>query len=265
MSKLKKTDGSSDPFFSREAEKYQNPIASREHILALLTQNKTPLLRTIIEKKLGIKTEEAQEGLRRRLRAMVRDGQVIKTRSGYVNVDGEHDFISTLETKLNFDKEARPFVSIQGEKLWLNYRLAQGLFEGDIVKVRIIQESPDKKFASLVGLVTAIKPKMIGTVINDNGYIYVLPIDKRYQRDILIYPAPKELENLQDKEIVEVTLSRVPVELPSQLQKKLEFDQWVGQISAILGDPKKPGFEIEWAIHKFNLPTAWSEAIEENP
>ncbi len=261
MSKEKKASGSPDPFFSREAEKYTNPIASREHILALLSEQKDPLLRKKIEKKLGIKTEEAQEGLRRRLKAMMRDGQILRTRSGYVSIDGEHELVSDLETKLNFDKDGKPFVSVSGEKLWLSYRLAQGLFEGDIVKVKIVQETADKKYASLVGLVTAIEPKMIGTVINDNGYIYVLPIDKRYQRDILVYPVPEEIEHLKDKEIVEVTLSRTPVDLPNRLQKKLEPDQWIGQISAILGDPKKAGFEIEWAIHKFNLPTEWKKPV----
>jgi ribonuclease R len=261
VSKEKKVSGSQDPFFSREAEKYPNPIASREHILALFSENKAPLLRKKIEKKLGIKTEEAQEGLRRRLKAMMRDGQILKTRSGYVSLEGEHELVSDLETKLNFDKDAKPYVSVNGEKLWLSYRLAQGLFEGDIVKVKLVQETPEKKYASLVGLVKAVEPKMIGTIIHDNGYVYVLPIDKRYQRDILIYPASKELEDLKDKEIVEVTLSREPVDLPNRLQKKLEPDQWVGQVSAILGDPKKAGFEIEWAIHKYNLPTEFQKPV----
>lgn len=261
MTKEKKVNGSEDPFFSREAEKYTNPIASREHILALLNENKDPLLRKKIERKLGIKTDDAKEGLRRRLKAMIRDGQVLRTRSGYISLDGEHDLVSDLETKLNFDKEGKPFVSVGGEKLWLSYRLAQGLFEGDIVKVKIVQETAEKKYASLVGLVTAIEPKMIGTVVNDNGYVYVLPIDKRHQRDILIYPVPEDLEQLKDKDIVEVVLSRTPVELPNRLQKKLEPDQWIGQISAVLGDPKKPGFEIEWAIHKFNLPTEWQKPV----
>lgn len=263
MSKKTKVSGSKDPFFSREAEKYPNPIASREHILALFSENKEPLLRKKIEKKLGIKTEEAQEGLRRRLKAMMRDGQILKTRSGYVSLDADNELVSEHETKLNFDKDGKPFVSISGEKLWLSYRLAQGFFEGDIVKVKVVQETPDKKYASLAGLIKAIEPKMIGTIIQDNGYYYVLPIDKRHQRDILIYPSSKEVAELKDKEIVEVLLSRVPVELPNELQNKLEPDQWVGQISAVLGDPQKPGFEIEWAIHKFNLPTEWKKSVDD--
>ncbi len=261
VSKEKKISGSPDPFFSREAEKYTNPIASREHILALLSEHKTPLLRKKIEKKLGIESEEAEEGLRRRLKAMIRDGQVLKTRSGYITLDAEHEFVTNLETKLNFDKEGKPFVSTKGEKLWLNYRATQGLFEGDIVKVKIIQEETEKKYAILVGVVTAIEPKMIGTVIHDNGHMYVLPIDKRYQRDILIYPVPKSLDNLEDKDIVEVLLSRIPVDLPDDLKNQLEPDQWVGQITSILGDPKKAGFEIEWAIHKFNLPTEFPPSV----
>ena len=65
-----------DPFADREAEKYDNPIASRELILALLKDHKAPLSQRTIARQLGIKDEEATEALRRRLRAMERDGQI---------------------------------------------------------------------------------------------------------------------------------------------------------------------------------------------
>mgnify|MGYP003144565909 CR=1 FL=1 len=69
-----------DPFEGREAEKYDNPIPSREFILELLKQHKAPVSRKNLSKLLDIKGEEQTEALRRRLRAMERDGQILRNR-----------------------------------------------------------------------------------------------------------------------------------------------------------------------------------------
>ena len=69
-----------DPFSSREADKYENPIPSREFILELLKQNNRPLTGRNIGRQLGLKGEEQTEALRRRLRAMERDGQLLRNR-----------------------------------------------------------------------------------------------------------------------------------------------------------------------------------------
>ena len=66
-----------DPFALREAEKYEQPIASRELILHLLAQNGRPLKRAEIAEALNITAEDQLEALRRRLRAMERDGQLL--------------------------------------------------------------------------------------------------------------------------------------------------------------------------------------------
>ena len=65
---------SQDPFLEREAEKYANPIPSREFILEHLTKREKPANRDELAAELNIEGEEQQEALRRRLRAMERDG-----------------------------------------------------------------------------------------------------------------------------------------------------------------------------------------------
>ena len=61
---------SQDPFQEREAEKYANPIPSREFILEHLTKREKPASRDELAVELHIEGEEQLEGLRRRLRAM---------------------------------------------------------------------------------------------------------------------------------------------------------------------------------------------------
>ncbi len=70
-----------DPFASREAEKYEKPVASRELILSIIEKNGRPMTRADIELTLHLEGEEEKEGLRRRLRAMERDGQLVFTRA----------------------------------------------------------------------------------------------------------------------------------------------------------------------------------------
>ena len=77
-----------DPEAAREAEKYENPIPSRELILQHLGERGSPAAREELVEEFGLESDEDIEALRRRLRAMERDGQLIYTRRGtYAPVD----------------------------------------------------------------------------------------------------------------------------------------------------------------------------------
>jgi len=73
--KRQKTDTSShDPHRDREASNYDQPIPSREFILSTLKQNASLMNRDELGKILGLSSDDNIEALRRRLRAMERDG-----------------------------------------------------------------------------------------------------------------------------------------------------------------------------------------------
>ena len=71
-----------DPFADREAVKYQNPIPSREFLLQYLSERGRPATYQDVQEELNLFTEDEAEALRRRLIAMVRDGQLLKNRKG---------------------------------------------------------------------------------------------------------------------------------------------------------------------------------------
>ena len=71
-----------DPFASREAENYENPIPSREFILERLEEAGEPLGHAEMCERLKLVSDEQIEALRRRLIAMSRDGQIISNRRG---------------------------------------------------------------------------------------------------------------------------------------------------------------------------------------
>ena len=72
----KNTKPVDDPYAKRESGQYDNPIASREDLLKLIAQQ-GPLSRRQLLKQFGIKGHKGREALRRRLRAMERDGQLV--------------------------------------------------------------------------------------------------------------------------------------------------------------------------------------------
>ncbi len=80
-----------DPHAQREAQRYENPIPSREAILELLRAADKPLNHNQICKKLALEDYEQVEALRKRLRAMERDGQLmVNRRDAYGLVDKMH-------------------------------------------------------------------------------------------------------------------------------------------------------------------------------
>ena len=83
-----------DPQAEREAKKYANPIPSRELILKLLDSKGVPLTRRELANELALQSDDDLEAFRRRLRAMERDGQLLKNRNKCYCVINRADLIS---------------------------------------------------------------------------------------------------------------------------------------------------------------------------
>src|SRR5690625_7275614 len=80
------------PFAQRGAEKYDNPIPSREYILSLLDAADGPGTHPELCEQLKLTDDDSVEPLRRRLIAMARDGRLLSRRRGaevrVANIDG---------------------------------------------------------------------------------------------------------------------------------------------------------------------------------
>ena len=78
---FKKQRKKKDPHHKREASKYKHPVPSREFIEEYLKELRSPASFEQLLKAFSLKTEDEYEGLRRRLQAMLRDGQLILNRA----------------------------------------------------------------------------------------------------------------------------------------------------------------------------------------
>src|SRR5210317_2279411 len=78
----KKKRFAQDPHAEREAGKYATPIPSREFILSVLEDSRRLMTREELASAVGLHSDDDLEALRRRLRAMERDGQLLRNRKG---------------------------------------------------------------------------------------------------------------------------------------------------------------------------------------
>lgn len=235
-----------DPYSKRESDKYDNPIPSREFILEILKQNNRPLTRRNISKLLGIKGEEQTEALRRRLRAMERDGQLLRNRK---NAYGIVSKMNLVTGRVIGHPDGYGFLSPDesGDDLFLSQREMQVVLHGDRAVARVTGiDRRGRKEGAVVDVLQRGNQRIVGRILVDAGIYYLIPTNRRISQDILI--PPQGLMDAKDGQIVEIELTEQPNRHRSPL----------GKVVTVLGDHLAPGMEIDIALRDFELPHTWS-------
>ena len=248
--KRKKKIRKKDPLWEREARKYANPIPSREFILELLKAHGAPLSFKEIYKRLELEGEEQEEALRRRLRAMERDGQLLRNRKGDFCLVNKRDLIVG---RVIGHPDGFGFVKPDdgGDDLYLSPREMRAVFHDDRVVVRIIgQDRRGRLEGAIVEVLERNTKTVVGRLYEESGVGFVVPDNKRLNQDIIIPKA--DLGGAEQGQMVVAEI----VEQPTRRT------QPIGRIIEVLGEHMAPGMEIDIAIRAHNLPVEWPEAVE---
>ncbi|MGB5718214.1 MAG: VacB/RNase II family 3'-5' exoribonuclease, partial [Gammaproteobacteria bacterium] len=245
-----KTAQRSDPHASREASRYEQPIASRELILEVITEADHPVNRADVEALLGIVDEDAIEALRRRLNAMLRDGQLVRNRRGcYARAD-QFDLVPG---RVIAHKDGFGFLVTddEGDDVYLSARQMRAVFHGDRVLARITGlDRRGRREGDVVEILKRNTHHVVGRFYNEKGVTFVSPDNKRLPMEIAV-PAD-EVNGAQNGQIVSVEI----IEQPSKRSPP------VGRVVEVLGDHMAPGMEIDIAIRSHDVPQAWPPAVE---
>lgn len=249
MSSTDHHDDKKDPFLEREAAEYAHPVASREFIIQYLAEEGRPLGWTALCDALNIQTEEEQEGLRRRLKAMVRDGQLMQNRrNSYALVKN----LDLVPGRVQGHRDGFGFLIPDdgSSDIFLPAREMDAVFNDDRVLVRITGEDrKGRREGQIAEIVECNTHQVVGKYHEADGITFVDPDNKLITQDILI-PA-SEQGGAKDGQFVMVEIIAQPTKRRQPLGKVIE----------ILGDQLTPGMEIELAIRSHNLPFAWPEAV----
>ena len=180
-----------DPQASREAERYEHPIASREAILELLADEGRPLDHGGIAAALKLSDERDLEALRRRLRAMQRDGQLhVNRRGGFAPAAA----IDLQRCRVQGHRDGYGFAipAEGGEDVYLSARQMRSLFDGDTILVAISGVDPrGRPEGKVVEVLDRGVTTVVGRYEEESGIGFVHPDNSRINQDILIPPKLK--------------------------------------------------------------------------
>ena len=238
-----------DPHAEREAARYDNPIPSREAILELLAEADKPLSHPQIARQLLLDDEDSIEALRKRLRAMERDGQLMVNRRGAY---GLVDKMNLLRCRVQGHRDGYGFAIPleQGDDLYLSSRQMQFVFDGDEVLATVIgldrRGRPEGRVVEVLHRGTS---RIVGRYEEESGIGFVVPDNSRVNHRILI--PPKLKGGAKSGQIVTAEITDYPTR---NLGAK-------GSIVEVLGDHLDPGLEIDVAIRSHNIPHEWPEEV----
>lgn len=231
-----------------QASAYDPDVPMREDILAFFrAQSDSVELDGLIE-HFKIEREATLIGLKRRLTAMVRDGQ-LSTRDGVWQMAKSNPAI--LEGKVQGHRDGFGFFIPDNRELpdvFLPPIEMRKVLHGDRVRINPTGNYKGRPEGSIIEVLERSTTSLVGRVLHENGNYVVVPEDQRIKHDVNI--APSDLGGAMHGQVVTCEIIRQPSRhLPPQ-----------GKITEVLGEIDDPGMEIEIAVRKFDVPHQFSEA-----
>ena len=239
-----------DPNYAKELAKYDNPIPSREFILQIIREQNSPMSKEEIFAALGISEEEQQEAMRRRLRAMENDGQLVFTKRKCYALPEKLDLLKGMVIG---HREGFGFLQVEGKKedFFIPNVQMQKVMHGDYVLAQANGfDRKGRPEVRIVRVLEANKKQIVGRFFLEQGIGYVVPDDSRITRDILIPDNVRLGARMGQVVVVELHPRTAP------------FFQPIGKITEILGENMAKGMEVEIAIRKHDIPHVFPSAVE---
>ncbi|MEJ2575056.1 MAG: winged-helix domain-containing protein, partial [Gammaproteobacteria bacterium] len=231
-----------DPHRQREAQKYQQPIPSREYILECFAARGAPASFAQIAEELQLSGEQDLTALRRRLRAMERDAQIIVNRHGDYGLTRKMDLIAGRVVG-HTDGFGFLVPDDGGDDLFLSPKQMRSLLHGDRIQGSVIGiDRRGRREGAVVEVLERANQRIVGRFHLEHGVSFVIPSNTRINQDIAIPPEYRGGASIN--QIVEVEI----IEQPNPRS------QPIGRVSAVLGDHMAPGMEIDIAIRSHDLP-----------
>ncbi len=248
---MAKRRSKNDPYADREAQKYQNPIPSRELIMELLGEQDGPMKLPQIAQMLELSDEDDLEALRRRMRAMERDGQVVRNRRDGYGLASKMD-LKCGRVIAHPDGFGFMVPDDGGDDLFMSARQMRSLLNGDRIVARVTGvDRRGRLEGAVVEVLERANKEVVGRFHLEHGVGFVAPDNKRLTQDIMVPPECRA--GATDGQIVVVEI----IEQPSSRS------QPIGKVVKVLGDHMAAGMEIDIAIRAHELPQEWPRTVDD--
>jgi len=242
-----------DPYAAREAARYEQPIASREVILQMLVQADGPMLAEDLAQQLNLSEPDRFDALGKRLGAMVRDGQLLRNRMGEFLPAQQLDLIPGVVIA---NPDGFGFLRPEsggGDDLFLPPMEMRKAMHGDRVLARVTGvDRRGRREGAILRVLERRLNRLIGRFCLEAGISYVVPDDRRIQRNVQV--PPDERLGAQNGQLVVVELIESPDEHGPQRTP-------IGRVLAVLGDRLTASLAVQAAIHGHDIPHEFPQAV----
>ena len=238
-----------DPMADREAGRYEFPVPSREAVLTLLVERGEPMSFADIAEALKVAGERDSEAFERRLRAMERDGQLLKNRRDLYGLPAKMDLV---RGRVIGHPEGFGFLVPEdgGQDLFLPPRDMRRVLHGDRVLARVSGiDQRGRRTGAVVEVLERGRRTLVGRYVASQGLGFVAPSDKRVAQDLAIPPGAEA--GARDGQIVVAEIVQPPTHRSGP----------VGRVVEVLGEHMAPGMEIEVAIRSHDIPHIWPPEV----
>jgi ribonuclease R len=229
-----------------------NAVApERGEIIAILEESGKPLQRREIVTALNVESEDSREILRRRLRAMLRDGQLVQTRRNAYGLPARMDL---LKGRISAHRDGFGFVIPDdgGSDLFVSSREMRKVLHGDRVLAGVTgTDRQGRREGMITEVLERANDSIVGRYVEENGIALVIPDDPRINQDVMV--PLSDTAGARPGQVVVASIVNEPTERQPP----------VGKITEILGQSGAPGMATEIAIRSHGLPHEWPEGVEE--
>ena len=222
----------------------------RDEILACLESEGRPLQRKELVELLKVESDDSREILRRRLRAMERDGQLIKNRKGAYGVIARMDLIPG---RVIAHPDGYGFLVPDGEgdDLFLSSKQMRSVLNGDRVLASVVGvDNRGRREGKVREILERANDTLVGRFVEEGGIALVVPDESRISQDVLV--PLNQTGGAKPGQIVVVAITKQPTD------KQPPF----GKVVKVLGEMGAPGMATDIAIHNFGIPHEWPKGVE---
>jgi ribonuclease R len=224
-------------------------MLNKEAVLAFFRERAPrPLPFKDISRLMGLSKPETR-ALKRRLREMLADGEIVLNRKGMYGLAEE---MSLVTGYFEAHRDGYGFVTPEkpGERdFFIPPAATRGAMKGDKVMVRI--ENWKKREARIIRILERAYAKVLGTFDVTRAGTYVKPKDRSIPFDLYVAPADKGVAKNRDLVIAEIT------SYPTDKRPA------TARIVKVVEKPETPKAEVELIIDEFSLPRRFPKAVSD--
>lgn len=230
-------------------KQYDVTIPERDEIIQLLQDAQAPRRAEEIARAFNLDSPEEQTALSHRLKAMLRDGQLIRNRrAGY----GLLDKMDLAAGRVIGHPEGYGFLrpDAGGADLYLAPRQMRAVLHGDHVVAR--SAGVDRRGRGegvIVEVLERVNHTVVGRFFLEGGVAFVVPDNRRIHQDILV---PRQRKKAQTGDYVVVEITHQPD----------AHTQPLGRVIEVLGRSNSVDMATEIAIRAYDIPHQWPAAVE---